>query len=60
MIPAGNDIYNVVHNGEKPVIHHFTNVIPILPSSGNQLTFISPLLNTSYRRMIYFVNNKKF
>ncbi|CDW78432.1 wd-40 repeat protein [Stylonychia lemnae] len=58
MIPAGNELYNLVFNGEKYVIHHFKNIIPILPQYGNQLAFYSPLMNTDYRKMIYFVTNK--
>lgn len=60
MIPAGNDLYTIVHNGERPLIHHYKNVIPTMPNSGNTIAFYSPLLNIVYRRMIYFVTNKKF
>ncbi|CDW77734.1 wd-40 repeat protein [Stylonychia lemnae] len=58
LIPAGNELYKIVENGGKNAIHHFKNVIPMLPSSGNQLAFYSPLMNTDYRKMIYFVTNK--
>lgn len=60
MIPAGNDLYTIIHNGEKSMIHTYKNVIPSLPHSGNTIAFYSPLLNIVYRKMIYFVTNKKF
>lgn len=60
MIPSGNDLYTIVNTGENYLVHSFKNVIPCLPNSGHTISFYSPLVNTLYRRMIYFVTNKKF
>ncbi len=60
MIPAGNEIYSIVTYDEEIYIHHFENVISISTKSGGQVTFTSPMMNISFRKMIYFITNKKF
>ena len=56
MIPANNDLYNVLYNGEKPIVHYYKNVMSL--KNGKQLAFCSPIMNTSFRKMIYFLTNK--
>lgn len=60
MIPCGNDMYSVVYNGDRTFIHTYKNVIGVAPQSGSTITFTSPFMNFTYRKMIYFLVNKKF
>eukprot|EP00347_Sterkiella_histriomuscorum_P005811 403355181 len=60
MIPSCNDLYTIIQNEDKAVIHHYKTIIPCLPHSGNIIAFYSPQMNIVYRKMLYFVTNKKF
>ncbi len=59
MIPAGNNVYTIVYNGVQPLIHSYKNVLPLEEEAGENMAFISPMLNYTYRKMIYFITNKK-
>lgn len=37
----------------------YQDVIPITANSGDKIAFSSPVLNFFYRKMLYFVSNKK-
>lgn len=59
MIPIGNEIYNLCFNDGETFLHSYKNVINLRERQGNQTTFNSPIVNPAFRRMVYFVINKK-
>ena len=57
-LSAGNDLFTIIETSQGMTIHFYKNVLPNL-EVGDYVNFIAPLRSPSYKKMAYFISNKR-